>query len=70
MTCDFVLLFSNIGPMIFRSRVFLLLFSSSSFVGKGAKEVNSLSSCTSENAFILLSHVIYAMDNIEVEHFF
>lgn len=42
----------------------------SSFVGKGAKKVNSFSSYTSENTFILLSHVIYAMDNIEVEHFF
>ena len=42
----------------------------SSFVGKGAKGINSFSSYTSENSFILLSHVVYAMGNIEVEHFF
>lgn len=46
-----------------------LVFSSSSFVEKGAKEVNSLTSCTSKNAFILFSHMIYTMDNLEVEIF-
>lgn len=48
---------------------YFLVFSSRSFLGKDAREVNSLSSCISKNAFILLS-CDYAMDNIEVEHFF
>lgn len=44
-----------------------LVFSPSSFVEKGAGEVNSLISCTSKNTFILFSHMIYTMDNLEVE---
>ena len=49
--------------------VFLLVFSSSSFVGKSGREVDSLSSCISQNAFILLWHVIFTMDSMEVEFF-
>lgn len=52
-----------------RPHVFLPMFSSSSSVGKSAGEVNSLSSCRSKNAFVLLSHVIYTMDGTEVEFF-